>query len=494
MQENSAVRPNAGYSRYAPPADHPDISPPDSPIEFDGSHRPESPDISPISETPEQTFPPVKKKTRFESQLPVLRKDTPAQQPSAGQRLERTKWDDMSGEPTTSDSGKTGQVAPGDSPYQVESRTSGKPGSTLLGAGKEKINAGKIFSKARDHVSKDKKDQKPPAREPWKGASGRFPIVNPIESKPASQARVFNRSPSPYNDLNFGNLHGYTITTVTAGNSSTSQADKKRTEEKKRATEDKKNAKVSQSSAAQVPSQKATVNSSQAGTSTLSNAQTGQATESRGNENTSRRADPAGSNLASIFQDLNLSNEPGSRFSATTCATTEAGPSRSESPRAESRAETPPAPAVQESVLNRKRPIPKAGVPAKSMTRKPTPSAAATSDAEKSKSVPDGPPEVQVQSRINSLEARRNELAVRKANINTIIYELTQVIQPSSIAYDMATRDEVKKTVASLNNELDDIKKEEHDIGLKLIRAWKKRDELEAYDASSSLWVKRVTS
>lgn len=92
------------------------------------------------------------------------------------------------------------------------------------------------------------------------------------------------------------------------------------------------------------------------------------------------------------------------------------------------------------------------------------------------------------------LEARRDNLARRRANINTIIHELTQVIQPSSIAYDMAARDEVKKTVASLNNELADIRREEHEIGMKLFRLWKKRDEKNLYGGDSGLWVKRVTS
>jgi septal ring factor EnvC (AmiA/AmiB activator) len=98
------------------------------------------------------------------------------------------------------------------------------------------------------------------------------------------------------------------------------------------------------------------------------------------------------------------------------------------------------------------------------------------------------------QGRIDMLEAKRNELVRRKANINTMINELTQVIQPSSIAYDMAAREEVKKTVASLNSELADIQKEEHEVGLKLLRAWKKRDDNDFYGSSSSLWVKRVTS
>ena len=68
------------------------------------------------------------------------------------------------------------------------------------------------------------------------------------------------------------------------------------------------------------------------------------------------------------------------------------------------------------------------------------------------------------------------------------------VIQPSSIAYDMASRAEVKKTVKSLEAEMADISKEEHDVGLKLHRAWKKRDEENAWGGGGGLWVRRVTT
>lgn len=127
--------------------------------------------------------------------------------------------------------------------------------------------------------------------------------------------------------------------------------------------------------------------------------------------------------------------------------------------------------------------------PGKRPIRKPTPS-----EVPSEKALPPNPSEMSAQDRIEMLEAKRNDLVRRRMNINTIINELTQVIQPSSVAYDMAAREEVKKTVTSLNTELAEIKKEEHDIGLKILRAWKKREKEDVYGQSSSLWVKRVTS
>ena len=102
-------------------------------------------------------------------------------------------------------------------------------------------------------------------------------------------------------------------------------------------------------------------------------------------------------------------------------------------------------------------------------------------------------PEEQTQRRVDNLESRRRQLSLRKESIKTMLHELTEVIQPSSIAYDMATRDEVKKTVSSLKSELDDIGKEDHEIGLKLVRLYKNLNNVSEFE-QSSLWVKRITS
>lgn len=143
--------------------------------------------------------------------------------------------------------------------------------------------------------------------------------------------------------------------------------------------------------------------------------------------------------------------------------------------------------------MARSRPVPSAINSAKSTTRKPIPSQSETDKETDSKDNSLPSKSADIQQRINSMEARRRELAIRRENINTIIYELTKVIKPSSVACDFATREEVKRTVASLNAELDDIRKEDHELGMKVVRAYRKRDELDAYEAST-LWVRRVTT
>ncbi|KAF7590564.1 hypothetical protein BBP40_002653 [Aspergillus hancockii] len=204
------------------------------------------------------------------------------------------------------------------------------------------------------------------------------------------------------------------------------------------------------------------------------------------------RVDLPEPDFTDTLADLKLTNEddcirPVSRFSATTYEPTEAASSiTTGSPRGSFDA-APQSTENFSSIMSRKRPVPSAVATGKKPSRKPTPSRA-------SNDLSQCPPEQRAQNRLEVLEARKDYLARRKISINTMIYELTQVIQPSPIAYDLAAREEVKKTVTSLNNELADINKEEHEIGMKIFRARRKRDEQGFYGASSGLWVKRVTS
>ena len=194
------------------------------------------------------------------------------------------------------------------------------------------------------------------------------------------------------------------------------------------------------------------------------------------------------------LQHLNLQDEPHSRFSATTYATT-VHDSPPETPILGS--ESPAMPTPPSSILNRKRPVPPAGLPnSRPATQKSGPSETGTptqASEMKRKALPKSPPEKQAVSRVAGLQAKLDNLRRRRGNLQTVIYELTHVVQPSSIAYDMASRAEIKRTVEGLNKELADIVKDEHETGLKLHRAMKREDEFAAYEPTS-IWVRRVTT
>ncbi|KAJ5132747.1 hypothetical protein N7448_006905 [Penicillium atrosanguineum] len=148
------------------------------------------------------------------------------------------------------------------------------------------------------------------------------------------------------------------------------------------------------------------------------------------------------------------------------------------------------------SIMSRRRPVPNAKPTSKPISkkpvRKPTPSEAGRASVVAQPPVNDQPKDAQ--SRIESLEARRDELAKRRFALETVIKELTRVIQPTSYAYDQAAKAEVKRSVQSIENEIAEIKREEHELGMKVTRAWRRLDEKENNGDGSNLWVKRVTS
>lgn len=201
----------------------------------------------------------------------------------------------------------------------------------------------------------------------------------------------------------------------------------------------------------------------------------------------------------SNFQNFNVANQPQSRFSATTYAPTV----YDSPPTTPEMNQDLPTSSPASSILDRKRPVQQAGIlSSKVAARKPTPSQLSTMEKTQTpidrndglgKSLPKEPDEEKTVSRVESLTAKLDALRRRRGNLQTVIHELTNVVQPSSIAYDIASRQEIKKTVEGLNKELAEVTKQEHETGLKLHRAWKRHDDATTYEPTH-LWVRRVTS
>ena len=189
--------------------------------------------------------------------------------------------------------------------------------------------------------------------------------------------------------------------------------------------------------------------------------------------------------ISEAFAQSGMQNEPVNRSSAPTVGTTitEESSDEPELPRYAGSGSTPP-----ESVMHRRRPIqastylPRSQNPA----RKPTPS------ERDLKSLPTTPADETAVDRVTLLEAKLSTLNKRKAGLQTVIDELTNVVQPNSLVYDNASRQEIKRTVESFQKESAAVAKEIHDTGLKLHRAMKKRDDASAFEPTG-LWVRRVT-
>ncbi|EED19581.1 conserved hypothetical protein [Talaromyces stipitatus ATCC 10500] len=485
MLPSSPTRDYAEYSRFIEEQDQPNISPPDSPVDVSNAHR--HSDVSPIDDHG-HFFPELHKQRA--SQLPVPRKngyDTSVNvrnQSQASSHQINTGAQRFYGAPDTSTTSR--DTTPQD--LRSASPQVGKEATRLFSAGKEKLQK---FTKTRDQKTREPKQ----SREQWKGASGRLPLVPPIDTKGTAKSgknpiHVQRDTEDPTQGYLMTRPDTYTITTITAGPPPDEKLRSKpgqfRLRSRNTSPEKKDSPKETKHEVESAESRKVSPIIDIPGINPATSRGTGQFSDSRAN--TPTLDVPNESNLSDMFHDLNLAQEGGSRFSATTYAPTEAATT----PPGSSHGDIPPMPSWEYSpIMTRRRPIPSSAASIKSTKRKPVSSGETTITPEVD--LKNLSPEEQTQHRIDSLEAQRRQLSLRKESTKVMLHELTEVIQPSSIAYDMATRDEVKKTVTSLKNELDDIAKQDHEIGLKLIRLYKNLNDMSVYEPSP-LWVKRITS
>ncbi|KAH8808163.1 hypothetical protein F5884DRAFT_752708 [Xylogone sp. PMI_703] len=207
--------------------------------------------------------------------------------------------------------------------------------------------------------------------------------------------------------------------------------------------------------------------------------------------------------------------EPASRFSVTTYAPSTAQTSPRPSLDASDRPPMPTPPQAyttseqQNSILNRRRPkveeSPKA-TQRKAINASPIKISMSSSVnvntprrvSDVSKSLPKSPAEAlaSTQDLIASLEAQLENLAVRRGNVTKSIRQMTQLMPTDSLTAPpavLAKREEEKKKVEMLKEEEADIKRQEHEIGLRLHRAWKRRDNDAVYEPTG-LWVRRINS
>ncbi|KAJ5104054.1 hypothetical protein N7532_004583 [Penicillium argentinense] len=358
------------------------------------------------------------------------------------------RWDDYSGEPTTNNTGKASQVNSRNTTFH---KSSGSHASNFLLGVREQLQTKKKLAQARNRISSFSKSEPPVQKE----TRGRSPSrVLPSIEYSGNGASTRDASPKFNNNLGFVPT---TVTTITAGGLPKALPERQVTEYAYSGTR---------------------------------------------REQSKQRELPAQREQPEIKLDLTLDHtmppfEPAARFDAVQPAMSANGPNHSpnDSPResfhlgSKSTDDLP-------SVMSRRRPIPISmpGVPiSKKPARKPTPAEVTQEPPLTVQNAPEEQPKDPV-SRIESLDSKRTELGKRRNNLETVIHELTRVIQPSSFAYDMAVKAEVKKSVQSIENEIAEIKREEHELGLKIARAWRRLDEKENNGDGSNLWIKRVTS
>ena len=527
-----------------------DVSPPGSPHtnqEDNNQSIKSSPDVSPISDSPSPLAnrSPVFATGRFSSNIPVAKKTrkfwnrNSSHSPEQGSSL--THWDVYSGEPTTREKGKPPQTTPSAVKLSAEPSPSRLDSSLGPLGTSTHISGGTTIGRKR--VASRDLNNAPIVRPEWKGAGGRHKIVNPLLDKPlplgqsptfpagsekyqqdrkdqdrtvepptssrASQ-QLMTRPTRPSITLNDKELGQHVTSpaaeTETSSDSTIPPAIQQHTQSPSPSlsTDDARSPLARNPSSEEIQDRRSQTlpgvpqtTIEEAESPYLQQMQDMRSQTVLDRSNPKRDSSQIESQFRADLHHINLQDQLPSRFSATTYATTTSD-SPPDTPQL-----VPHSPAMSSisatpnSILNRKRPVPPAGIPNPKVTaRKPTSSESGTPKQVpegKQKSLPRSPPEVEATSRIASLEAKLDNLRQRRSNLQTIIHELTNVVQPSSVAYDMASRQEIKRTVDGLKRELAEVVKDEHETGLKLHRALKRDDEFSAYEPTS-IWVRRVTS
>lgn len=469
---------------------------------------------------------PEAKDTQADKKAPSYRKP-PA---ITAEKKQETRWDDFSGEPTDSEAGKPAAARPGTLPLEVQYPQLKERTKQILAGLRERGPAKQAWGKVPPPVEINTLDH-PAYREPWKGASGRVALVEPVKNTPAARLKPLQIPPQKV-----GQTQAVPDNAIRA---QSPQAMRRTSPEqptiRKVASQDSikpvvplklgsnSNSRVV-SPSSPMPTFLEHVNSLQSPFKSPQHTflhpvpeafprPAEEMVESPTDDEPLTPTTPTQANTTTHIPRTDSLRPPESdgdisRFSWTTYTTTEQGsPNQAsfESPDA------PPMPS-HSSILLRKRPIPSytdatpymnssaAYSNGSVVLRKPVPAAdrnrssSMASTPSLGKSLPQCPPELEAFDKITTLEARLDDLSRRKRNINKIKAALADSLRRNAVAYDVRKRKEVETKLKNLDNEWSEVAQEEHEVGLRLHRAQKKKDREENNLEPTSLWIKRVTS
>jgi hypothetical protein len=490
-----AGRPRAPSSYYG------DVSPPDSPPVQ--AQRRNSGDVSPIENDMERDIHPafrIRQQKPTGSGIPVARKATPSSantllQSRAYQRdpSKPTKWDKYSGEPTNSERGM---------PHRV------KPGAVVQDIEKIKL---KVVAPVRET---DSSTAIPLFRPPWRGASGRATLVEPVADKPGQPVPIPRREvnrPSP----------------IRSTPQSPSVSSEHLLPSPKSTVADIAGSHTPADTIRPIPLPRGTSSSETHSLSTKGSNDTMRkvTTSTEDDERARTPTNPTYPDGSQEQTPTRNGKGPDSRFSWTTQAT---NTTYQQSPDST----PPPLPKnkltieTSNSIMNRSRPItsgrnysPGPDSPISSVVstvRKPIRgiradgqdrqfparkssyassvlSTATTTTTVGGKALPRTPQELNSQDHVSSLQAQVQDLTTQRNNVERVLRDLTAPGASNPLTTNFRVEREREKRIQALRDELNEIGLQEHEVGLKLHRAQRRREESEGYEGFTTLWVRRVT-
>ncbi|RPA92988.1 hypothetical protein L873DRAFT_1707483 [Choiromyces venosus 120613-1] len=107
-------------------------------------------------------------------------------------------------------------------------------------------------------------------------------------------------------------------------------------------------------------------------------------------------------------------------------------------------------------------------------------------------SVPKDEPQ-EPRDHISQLEYEQDQLTMHRTALRREIYDLEQVLPPNPSTHNPVARREMQARRDQLVQDLADVEKEVHEMGMKLHRAWRRRDKKMGREGPTHLWVSRVT-
>lgn len=92
------------------------------------------------------------------------------------------------------------------------------------------------------------------------------------------------------------------------------------------------------------------------------------------------------------------------------------------------------------------------------------------------------------------MQGQLEELKHKRVALEKTLHDTTHLM-PRDIGIGMEARRqaEEKKKVEALREELAEVQRQEHELGMRLHRAWKRRDQNAIYEPTG-LWVRRITT
>jgi len=107
------------------------------------------------------------------------------------------------------------------------------------------------------------------------------------------------------------------------------------------------------------------------------------------------------------------------------------------------------------------------------------------------KSLPQPPTVSRTMNHVDALVAQRDDLSLQRRNIEKIMNQLQQIDKASPLEVDWSTKKANLKRLEEFKVCLEEVEREEHEVGRSLARARRKAEREEGVD--SGLWVRRVT-